>query len=192
METLLRQIKGCNLCENHLSAGANPVMTAGSKSKIIVVGQAPGRLVHETGIPWNDKSGDNLRSWMGIDKAVFYNTDLISLVPMGFCYPGTGKNGDLAPRKECAPLWHQQLIQQMPKVELVILAGQYAQKYYLGKKAKANLTATVQNFEDYLPNYFPLPHPSPRNNIWQAKNRWFRSDVLPILTEEISRIIKRR
>ncbi|WP_188466162.1 uracil-DNA glycosylase family protein [Marivirga lumbricoides] len=188
MESLLNRVKQCDVCHN-LPCGANPVFTAGALSKIVVVGQAPGRIVHETGIPWNDKSGDNLRSWMGIDKDIFYNTDFISLIPMGFCYPGTGKNGDLPPRKECAPLWHQQLLSNMPHVKLVILAGQYAQRFYLGKKAKSNLTSTVQNFKEYLPGFFPLPHPSPRNNIWQAKNPWFKIEVLPELKEEVNQIL---
>lgn len=189
MQLLLNRIKQCDVCQQHLPCGANPVFTAGVSSKIVVVGQAPGRIVHETGIPWNDKSGDNLRSWMGINMDAFYNPDLISLIPMGFCYPGTGKNGDFPPRKECGPLWHQQLLQRMPNVELMILAGQYAQKFYLGKSAKNNLTTTVQNFQEYAPKFFPLPHPSPRNNIWQAKNPWFKAEVLSALKEEVSRVL---
>ncbi|MBK6265165.1 uracil-DNA glycosylase family protein [Marivirga sp. S37H4] len=189
---LLQEIKGCNVCKNHLPHGANPVLTAGVSSRIVVVGQAPGRAVHETGIPWNDKSGDNLRSWMGVGKSIFYNTHMISLIPAGFCYPGTGKNGDLPPRKECAPMWHQKLLNEMGQVELIILAGQYAQKHYLNKSAKGNLTATVQNFEEYLPKFFPLPHPSPRNNIWQAKNRWFKAEVLPVLKNEVNRILSHK
>ncbi len=189
MQSLLNRIKQCDVCQKHLPCGANSVFTAGVSSKIVVVGQAPGRIVHETGIAWNDKSGDNLRSWMVVDKDIFYNPDLISLIPMGFCYPGTGKNGDLPPRKECGPLWHHQLLQNMPNVKLMILAGQYAQKFYLGKSAKNNLTATVQNFEEYLPKFFPLPHPSPRNNIWQAKNPWFKAEVLPALKEEVYKLL---
>lgn len=185
MEELLVQIKNCRICENYLIDGVNPVVAASEKSKIIIIGQASGRIVHNTSIPWNDKSGDNLRNWLQIDKATFYDTDKIALIPMGFCFPGTGKTGDLPPRSECAPLWHEKLLKLMPNVELVLLIGQYAQKYYLGNHAKSSLTETVRNFATYLPQYFPLPHPSPRNNIWQAKNEWFRKIVLSELREKI-------
>ena len=189
MQDLLAQIKNCKVCEKHLPLGANPVMSAGSKSKIIIVGQAPGKIVHNTGIPWNDKSGDNLRSWLGIDKKIFYDTNLVALMPMGFCYPGTGKSGDLPPRPECAPLWHSKLIKLMPDAKLILLVGQYSQNYYLRSEAKNTLTETVKNFKIYLPNYFPLPHPSPRNNIWQKKNEWFASEVLPELKSKIHKIL---
>ncbi len=190
MKELLIQIKKCTVCEKYLELGANPIVAASSKSKLIIIGQAPGRIVHNSGIPWNDKSGDNLRNWLGIDKATFYNTDLIALMPMGFCYPGTGKSGDLPPRPECAPLWHNKLFAMMTNAELILLIGQYAQNYYLGNKAKSTLTETVHHFNTYLPKYFPLPHPSPRNNIWQAKNEWFRKDVLPKLKNKIQKIIR--
>lgn len=190
MDKLLDQIKNCQTCLLHLSDGVNPVVAASPRSKIIIIGQAPGRIVHNTGIPWNDKSGDTLRNWLGIDKLTFYNTDNIALIPMGFCFPGSGKNGDLPPRSECAPLWHEQLLALMPDVKLVLLVGQYAQKYYLGNSAKNNLTATVQHFEEYLPRYFPLPHPSPRNNIWQSKNPWFKQNVLPGLRQRVQEIIE--
>lgn len=170
--------------------GANPVIAASASCRIIIIGQAPGRIVHNTGIPWNDKSGDNLRGWLGIDKKTFYDNSKIALMPMGFCYPGRGKSGDLPPRRECAPLWHQKLMGKMPQVELVLLVGQYAQDYYLGAGAKKTLTETVRHFKDYLPNYFPLPHPSPRNNIWRAKNRWFEEEVLPVLKKEVARVLK--
>ncbi len=188
MDILLNEIKGCRACEKHLEHGVNPVMAASPNSKIIIIGQAPGRIVHNTSVPWDDKSGDNLRQWLGIDKPTFYNTDLIALIPMGFCYPGTGKAGDLPPRPECAPLWHNKLLVFMPHVQLILLIGQYAQNYYLGNKAKDTLTDTVQDFQSYLPQYFPLPHPSPRNNIWQAKNPWFGTDVLPELKKRVQAI----
>jgi uracil-DNA glycosylase family 4 len=188
MLNLLNQIKNCKECEAHLPLGPNPVMAAGKKSKLIIIGQAPGRIVHNTGIPWNDKSGDNLRKWLNIDKDTFYNTDKVALMPMGFCYPGTGKSGDLPPRPECAPLWHQKLLALMPKAEIILLVGQYSQNYYLGKKAKATLTETVQHFKIYLPLYFPLPHPSPRNNIWIKRNQWFETNVLPALRDRVSHI----
>ena len=189
MENLLLEIKNCKVCDNHLALGANPVMAASANSKIVVIGQAPGRVVHNTGIPWNDKSGDNLRSWMGIDRETFYNTEKIALIPMGFCYPGTGKSGDLPPRTECAPLWHHQLFEWMPNVKLILLVGQYAQNYYLKDEAKETLTATVQQYHTYLPKYLPLPHPSLRNNIWQARNIWFEAEVLPELRKRVKKLI---
>jgi len=190
MNGLLKQIRNCKECERHLKDGVNPIIAASPKSKIIIIGQAPGRIVHNTGIPWNDKSGDNLRNWLGIDKTTFYNTDEIALMPMGFCYPGKGKSGDAPPRPECAPLWHNKLLAFMPNVKLILLIGQYAQGYYLKDKAKDTLTETVHHFKTYLPNYFPLPHPSPRNNIWQAKNNWFGEEVLPQLKKKVQAILK--
>ncbi|WP_366183579.1 uracil-DNA glycosylase family protein [Flavobacterium ovatum] len=187
MKVLLEQIRACTVCEKFLPLGPNPIVAASSKSKIIIIGQAPGRIVHNTGIPWNDKSGDNLRNWLGVDKATFYNPDIFALIPMGFCYPGTGKSGDLLPRPECAPLWHEKLLESMPNVKMILLVGKTAQNYYL--HTKINLTTTVQQFENYLPKYFPLPHPSPRNNIWQAKNKWFGQKVVPHLKSKITSII---
>lgn len=189
MDKLLQQIRSCKVCEQHLKDGVNPIMAASQKSKLIIIGQAPGRIVHNTGIAWNDKSGDNLRNWLGIDKPTFYNADIIALMPMGFCYPGTGKTGDLPPRHECAPLWHNKLLTLMSNEKLILLIGQYAQNYYLGDKAKKALTETVHNFNTYLPKYFPLPHPSPRNNIWQAKNKWFGQKVLPELKKQVQKVL---
>ncbi len=189
MIKLLKEIRNCKECEQHLEFGANPIVAASSKSKIIIIGQAPGRIVHDTGVPWNDKSGDNLRNWLGIDKPTFYNENLFALMPMGFCYPGKDKKGDLPPRTECAPLWHNSLLMKMKQASLILLVGQYAQNYYLGPKVKETLTETVAHFKSYLPHYFPLPHPSPRNNIWQAKNKWFGRKVLPTLKTKIKQII---
>lgn len=190
MENLLSQIKNCQLCKAHLVHGVNPVVTASNNSKILIVGQAPGRVVHETGIPWNDRSGDTLRKWLEVDRDTFYDTNLFAIMPMGFCFPGSAKTGDLPPRKECAPLWHQQLLDQMPNLELTILIGLYAQKYYLGKNALKNLTENVNHFESFLPEYFPLPHPSGRNNIWLAKHPWFPQVVLPELQQRVKKIIE--
>lgn len=189
MEKLLLQIRNCKTCEQHLDNGVNPIVAASAKSKVIIIGQAPGRIVHQTGIPWNDKSGDNLRNWLALDKPTFYNTDLFALMPMGFCFPGQGKSGDLPPRPECAPLWHKQLLDLMDEAKLILLIGQYAQNYYLGHRVKSTLTETVQHFKSYLPTYFPLPHPSPRNNIWQAKNQWFGQTVLPELKKQVHKIL---
>ncbi len=173
-----------------MAHGCNPVVTASPRSKIVIVGQAPGLVVHQTGIPWDDKSGDNIRSWLQVDKETFYNTEKIALIPMGFCYPGKNKSGDLPPRKECAPLWHNHLFNKIENAELIILVGKYAQDYYLKKEAKTNLTETVKNYKEYLPRYFVLPHPSPRNNIWQAKNQWFKQEVIPELQVLIKKILK--
>jgi uracil-DNA glycosylase len=164
-------------------------VAAHPQSKIVIIGQAPGLAVHNSGIPWDDKSGDNLRNWIQVDKETFYNPEQIAIVPMGFCYPGRGKSGDLPPRKECAPLWHKSLLDQMQSVKLVLLIGKYAQDYYLGKKTERTLTETVRQFNNFLPDYFVLPHPSPRNNIWQAKNPWFGELVLPELREQIQRAL---
>lgn len=190
MLKLLEEIKGCKVCEPHLLLGANPVVSAHADSKIIIIGQAPGKLVHNTGIPWNDKSGDNLRNWLDIEKSTFYNAEHIALIPMGFCYPGKGKSGDLPPRAECAPLWHSRLLAGIKQVQLTILVGQYAQNYYLANRVQPTLTETVKNFGNYLPKYFPLPHPSPRNNIWMAKNPWFAQRVLPELKLRIKEALR--
>ncbi len=189
MDNLLKQIRECRECEEYLEFGVNPVVAASSGSKIIIIGQAPGRIVHNSGVPWDDKSGDNLRTWLGIDKATFYDAGVIALMPMGFCYPGKNKTGDLPPRPECAPLWHAKLLTLMKEAKLILLIGQYAQNYYLREQAKNTLTETVQHYKYYLPKYFPLPHPSPRNFIWQAKNPWFGTEVLPELKKYIHQII---
>jgi len=190
MKSLLKEVRNCKVCEEFLPHGANPVLSASTKSKLVVIGQAPGQIVHNSGIPWDDKSGENLRSWLGVDKEVFYDQDKIALIPMGFCYPGSGVSGDMAPRPECAPLWHNRLFEKMPSIKLVLLIGLYAQKYYLGNKAKETLTETVRNYKNYLPLYFPLPHPSPRNNIWQAKNQWFAELVLPELKRIVAALVE--
>jgi uracil-DNA glycosylase len=190
MKVLLEEIRNCKACEKHLEFGVNPIVAASPSSRILIIGQAPGRIVHNTSIPWNDRSGDNLRQWLGIDKATFYNPEIVAIMPMGFCYPGTGKSGDLPPRSECAPLWHHQLLSLLPKVELILLIGQYAQNYYLKDASKLTLTENVKHFKDYLPKYFVLPHPSPRNNIWQAKNEWFGEKVLPELRKKILDVLK--
>lgn len=192
VEPLLQQIKQCTICASQLPMGTNPVVAAGKESKIVIIGQAPGRIVHQTGIPWNDKSGDNLRNWLGVGKDTFYDITKFALIPMGFCFPGKGKSGDLPPRPECAPQWHQQLLGQMHDPKLILLVGQYAQHYYLKEKIRDNLTETVQHFNTYLPDYFPLPHPSPRNNIWQAKNKWFGEIVLPELKQRVNDILTGR
>ncbi|MEM9549223.1 MAG: uracil-DNA glycosylase family protein [Bacteroidota bacterium] len=190
MENLLDEIRQCKACVPHLELGPRPIVSADIESKIVIIGQAPGAIVHNSGIPWNDLSGKNLRDWMGIDEKTFYDPKKIAIVPMGFCYPGKGRSGDLPPRKECAPLWHESLLSRMKKVQLILLIGKYAQHHYLDQKTKKNLTETVKSYKDYLPNYFVLPHPSPRNNIWQAKNPWFKSEVLPELRQRVKELLK--
>lgn len=189
MQKLLSEISACEVCKAHLPLGPRPIVTAHPDSKIIIIGQAPGTKVHQTGVPWDDPSGKQLRKWLGVSDEVFYDETKIALVPMGFCYPGKGKGGDLPPRTECAPLWHQKLWDNMPNLELIILIGTYAQNYYLKGKKEKNLTETVKNFHAYSPNYFPLPHPSPRNRFWLTKNPWFEEKAVPELKEKVSKII---
>jgi uracil-DNA glycosylase len=189
MITLLSEIRNCTVCKEFLPNAPKPIIQASSASKIVIIGQAPGQKVQDSGIPWDDASGNNLREWLGVDNQTFYNEKLFALIPMGFCYPGTGKSGDLPPRPECAPLWHPQVLNEMKEVKLTLLIGQYAQHYYLKKYTLKTLTETVRNYEEYLPNYFPLPHPSPRNNIWQKKNNWFKVTLLPILREKVDLIL---
>ncbi|MDG1332500.1 MAG: uracil-DNA glycosylase family protein [Crocinitomicaceae bacterium] len=188
-DKLLIDINNCKVCEKHLPLGPRPVVSVSKKSKILIIGQAPGTKVHASGIPWDDQSGKNLRAWLNVTNEQFYNPDLFGIVPMGFCYPGKGKSGDLPPRKECAPLWHEALLNELPELELVLLIGVYAQKYYLKSEAKKNLTETVLHFSEYLPKNFVLPHPSPRNAIWMKKNPWFAHDVLPTLRERVHALI---
>ena len=184
---LLQEVRACKICEPDLALGAKPVLQFAANAKLLVVGQAPGIRVHETGIPWNDPSGERLREWMGVDSQTFYDPSQIAIVPMGFCYPGKGKSGDLPPRKECAQLWRNKIHQCLPNIELTLLIGQYAQQYYLGKDA-LTLTQRVSNWRHYLPSYLLLPHPSPRNNIWLRKNSWFE-EVVVALRRQVSQIL---
>lgn len=189
MESLKQAISNCQICAEQLPLGPRPVVSFSPKSKILIVGQAPGTKVHASGIPWDDQSGKKLRRWLDVSDEQFYNPDLFGIVPMGFCYPGKGKSGDLPPRKECAPLWHEQILEQLPQVELTLLIGKYAQDYYLKGKARKNLTENVLHFETFLPHYLPLPHPSPRNGIWLKKNDWFEKGVIPYLQERVHQLI---
>ncbi|MCB9046425.1 MAG: uracil-DNA glycosylase family protein [Chitinophagales bacterium] len=186
MRLLLEQIRKCDICKEYLPSNPNPVLQASGTSRLLIVGQAPGSKVDKSGIPWDDASGTQLRRWLGIDPDIFYNPEIVALVPMGFCYPGKGASGDLPPRPECAPQWHRSLMANMNKVHLTLLIGQYAQAYYLGNAVKNNLTETVRAHREYLPTYLPLPHPSPRNRLWLSKNKWFEQDVLPLLQKIVS------
>lgn len=189
MKALLQQIASCTLCAKHLPHPPRPVVQATPESKIIIIGQAPGLKVHTSGIPWNDASGNELRQWLGVTPDQFYDRKLFALVPMGFCYPGKGKSGDLPPRPECAPQWHAPLLKQISKRALILLIGQYAQHYYLGERCKSTLTETVKNYKHYLPEYLPLVHPSPRNRIWMKRNPWFEDEVIPVIQKVVKRSI---
>ena len=187
--TLLTNISKCTICAEQLDHEPRPIVSISQHSKILVIGQAPGTKVHASGIPWDDASGGNLRKWLGVTEAQFYDTDLFGIVPMGFCYPGKGKSGDLPPRPECAPFWHGQISEHLKEVQLTLLIGLYAQNYYLGTRKKKTLTETVKNFEAYLPEYLPLVHPSPRNGIWMRKNAWFEKDIVPVLQKKVVDVI---
>ena len=189
MKDLLHNISQCTICKAHLPLGTRPVVTANINSKIVIIGQAPGIKVHESGIPWNDQSGKRLREWLNVTEAQFYNAKNFAIIPMGFCYPGKAKTGDLPPRPECAPQWHDALLNKMPNVKLIILIGAYAQKYYLKEKAKRTLTETVGDYKEYLPKYFPIPHPSPTNRFWRSKNPWFEELVVPELQKKVKSLL---
>ena len=189
LDQLLKDIRQCDICSQVLPLGPRPVLQASLNAQILVVGQAPGRRVHETGMPFNDPSGDRLRDWMGIDKEIFYNPNKLSIIPMGFCFPGTGKSGDLPPRKECADNWRASLMESLPSLELILIIGQYAIEWHLGKSRKKTLTETVKSWQEFWPEKIVLPHPSPRNNIWLKKNPWFEDEILPPLRKRIAEIL---
>jgi len=184
---LLAEIRRCRHCEASLPLGPRPVLRASGSARLLIVGQAPGTRVHATGIPWNDPSGDRLRQWLQMEREQFYDESLIAIVPMGFCYPGRGKSGDLPPPPDCAPLWHERLLEQMPGLELVLLVGSYAQGHYLGR-SRETLGQRVQRWAEFGPRFFPLPHPSPRNTLWLRRNPWFEAEVIPALRQRVSGI----
>jgi len=186
LDRLLAEVRACTLCAPHLPEGPRPVVAAEASARILIIGQAPGTRVHATGIPWNDPSGDRLRDWMGLDRATFYDASRVAIVPMGFCYPGKGKSGDLPPRPECAPTWHEPIISRLPNVSLTLLLSRWALHYYLGPRMRSNLTETVRAWQEFAPTCFPLPHPSPRNNLWLRRNRWFEQNVVPALKQSVT------
>ena len=187
---LLNEVGQCTQCAGHLPLGPRPVVRISTTARILVIGQAPGTKVHASGIPWDDASGKRLHQWMGVDDETFYDVDRIAIMPMGFCYPGKGKSGDLPPRPECAQRWHQPLRDLMPEIQLTLLIGQYGQNYYLHDEFKT-LTERVKHWRDYPPDYFALPHPSPRNQLWLKKNPWFEQEAIPELQSRIRHYLAR-
>lgn len=192
IDTLLADIRACTVCAAHLPLGPRPIVQMGTRARLLIVGQAPGAKVHASGVPWDDASGRRLREWLGIDEKIFYDASRVVIVPMGFCYPGRGGGGDLPPRKECAPMWFDRVFAQLPNVELTLLIGQYAQRYFLGNTRRATLTETVAVFADYAPRFMPLPHPSPRNTAWFQRHPWFERELLPVLRERVRSVLQPR
>jgi uracil-DNA glycosylase len=187
---LLREVRACRVCAVHLPLGPRPVLRVKASARLLIIGQAPGTRVHESGIPWNDRSGDRLRDWLQLDRDTFYDDSRIAIMPMGFCYPGVDKNGgDRPPRKECAPLWHASVMQQLSNVELTLLVGRYAQKYYLEDRCAATTTETVQAWREHVPRFIPLPHPSWRNAGWLKRNHWFEVELVPALRDRVHELL---
>lgn len=186
LDELLGEIAACDACAGRLPHEPRPVVQAAAAARLLIIGQAPGAKVHESGRPWSDASGARLRDWTGLSDRDFYDPARVALAPMGFCYPGRGASGDLPPRPECAPLWHPRLLAALPKVRLTLLVGTYAQARYLPEARGRNLAARVASFRDVLPDLFPLPHPSWRSTFWMRQNPWFEADVLPELRAAVS------
>ncbi|MEJ8799093.1 uracil-DNA glycosylase family protein [Trinickia caryophylli] len=192
LPALLAEIRACRACEAHLPLGPRPVLQAEREARVLVVGQAPGARVHETGIPWNDRSGERLRAWMDVTPEQFYDAGKIAILPMAYCYPGRGTSGDLPPRPECARLWLDRVLAELPHIELTLLVGAYAQAHFLGSERRATLTETVAAWRDYGPARLPLPHPSPRNQGWFKHHPWFERELVPVLRERIAAVLGER
>ena len=190
LDTLLGDVRACRVCAAHLPLGPRPVVRAAAGARLMIVGQAPGTKVHESGIPWDDPSGDRLRAWLDMDRDTFYDARRIAIIPTGFCYPGRSENGgDNPPRPECAPLWHPPLRAALPKIALTLLVGTYAQAFYLGGRRKRTMTETVKAWRAYLPEFLPTPHPSWRTTGWLKKNPWFEADVVPELRQRVRGVL---
>ncbi len=188
--SLMNEVRACTICAAHLPHGPRPILQLHPKARLLIAGQAPGRKVHESGTPFDDASGERLREWMGVTRDVFYDPEVVAILPMGFCYPGTGKTGDLPPRPECAPAWREQLLDRLRHLEVTLVIGKYAQAYHLDE-TKSSLTENVRAWRKYWPNTVPLPHPSPRNNIWLRKNPWFEADLLPLLRQRVEAVLSK-
>ena len=186
--SLLTRVRACTICEENLPHGPRPVLQLHPNAKILIAGQAPGRKVHQSGVPFDDASGNRLREWLGVTSEVFYDPEKVAILPMGFCFPGTGKSGDLPPRSECVDAWRGLLLAQLCNVEVTVVLGQYAQAYHFGKAAKS-VTELVKSWHTYWPKVIPLPHPSPRNNRWLRQNPWFETEVLPALQLRVSEVL---
>ena len=192
LAAVLAEARACTACAAELPHPPRPVLRAAAGARLMIVGQAPGTRVHETGIPWNDRSGDRLRDWLGLDRATFYDERRIAIVPMGFCFPGQdAKGGDLPPLRRCAPLWHPKLRPLLPRLTLTLLVGSYAQAYYLGARRQPTLDATVRAWQSFLPDFLPLPHPSWRNIGWLKRNPWFENELVPALQAQVRRALAR-
>ena len=187
---LLDDIRACTICAAHLPEGPRPVLQLHPNARVLIAGQAPGRKVHMSGKPFDDASGKRLREWMGVTVDEFYDPEIVAILPMGFCFPGTGKSGDLPPRPECAPAWRQQLLERLQNIEVTLVIGMYAHAYHLNP-SKGQVTENVRAWRNYWPDTVPLPHPSPRNNIWLRRNRWFEADLLPVLQQHVRASIEK-
>jgi len=187
---LQADIRACTLCAAHLPLGPRPILQISRTARILIAGQAPGSRVHASGVPFNDASGDRLRDWLGLDRATFYAASRVAILPMGFCYPGTGKSGDVPPRPECAATWRAPILRELRAVTLTLVIGQYALDWHLGPRTPATLTDTVRAWRKYAPTLWPLPHPSPRNNLWLKKNPWFATEVLPELRRAVRSVLE--
>lgn len=188
VDSLLAEVRACTLCAGHLPLGPRPVLQLHPAARVLIAAQAPGRKVHETGVPFNDASGDRLRSWLGLTREQFYDPELIAIVPMGFCYPGKGKSGDLPPRPECAPRWRAPVLQALKQLRLTLVIGQYAAAYHLPDE-RSGLTQAVENWRRYWPDLVPLPHPSPTNNGWLARNKWFERELVPAVRARVAEVL---
>jgi uracil-DNA glycosylase len=188
----LAAVRSCRLCADDLPLGPRPIFQIGSRARLLVVSQAPGRRAHRSGVPFDDRSGDTLRGWLGLERADFYDPERVAILPVGLCYPGRGAGGDLPPRRVCAPIWHERLVRLMPELSLILPIGRHAQEWVLGGRRRASLTETVRAFTDYLPAQCPLPHPSPRNGPWLRRHPWFEREVLPLLQRQVRRALAAR
>lgn len=190
LNQLLTEVRACTVCAEHLPAGPRPIVQVGSDARVVIIGQAPGRRVHESGVPWDDPNGERLRQWLSLTPEQFYDSAIVALIPMGFCYPGSTSSGDKPPRPECAPLWHEALLEALPADRLEIIIGAHAQRRYIDDR-KPTLTETVASWKHYLPGQAVFPHPSPRNRHWLTKNPWFEADTLPAIKRRVHDVLGR-